>query len=463
LGVSFQDRQQGVTENMSPSSREKRRISSNKLDASDWRSIAVLGMTAHQNWHCYLSSVRIKPSHVKKRTYMNSKVIGSILLIVAMSIGGGLLSLPVVTAAGGFFNSTLLLIFTWLVITIGSLFILEICLRSPKGSNLISMSRDTLGLPGQIITGLFYLLMLYCIMCVYVSGGTDLIHSIFQSLNIKINTGFSTILFVFILGCFVWHGIKLVDHTNRALMTGKMAVYFLLILILAPSVHLNNLPSGSFYALSGAVMPAIFSFGYSIIIPSLCTYLDGNVKQLRAAVLIGSFIPLICFIIWNYTVQGTLTQEHLMSINQSGKVISQLNAGLSSIGNPWVTTIIHLFTSICLLTAFLAVSLSLSDVIANGIHKPKQGKNKWLIYALTFLPPVVIIIFRPFIFITAIQYAGILVVGLLILLPTLMVWRSRQVHKLAKNEPYRVPGGIFIVFGMLMASGFLLFFAATHL
>jgi tyrosine-specific transport protein len=394
---------------------------------------------------------------------MNSRVFGSILLIIAMSIGGGLLSLPVVTAGAGFYNSTLLLVLIWLLTTIGSLFILEICLRLPRGSNLISMARDTLGLPGQVLTSLFFLLMLYCIMCVYISGGTDLVHSIWQSLHVSIYPGISAILFVLILGSIVWHGIRLVDQTNRALMAGKMVVYFLLVLFLVPSVHIKNLPAGEFQALSGAIMPAIFSFGYAIIIPSLCCYLENNVKQLRLAVLIGSFVPLLCFVIWNYAVQGTMSQAQLVSISQSGQVVSQLNAGLSSIGNPWVTTITHLFTTICLLTAFLAVSLSLSDVIANGINKKKEGKNKWLIYAFTFLPPLAIVLFRPYIFITAIQYAGILVVALSILLPTLMVWKSRRNSALNKNSQYRVWGGNVTVLGMLLLSVALLFFAATHI
>jgi tyrosine-specific transport protein len=320
-----------------------------------------------------------------------------------------------------------------------------------------------LGLPGQVLTAIFFLLMLYCIMCVYVSGGTDLVHSIWQSMHISMYPSASALIFVFALGALVWHGIKLVDHTNRALMTAKMLVYFLLILFLAPAVHVKNLPSGEFHALSGAVMPAIFSFGYAIIIPSLCSYLEHDVKQLRKAVLIGSFIPLLCFIIWNYTVQGTMSQAQLVSISHSGQVVSQLNAGLSAVGNPWVTTITHLFTTICLLTAFLAVSLSLSDVIANGINKKKVGKNKWLIYALTFLPPLAIVLFRPYIFITAIQYAGILVVALSILLPTLMVWRSRRSPKLNKNTKYQVPGGVLTVLAMLVFSIILLFFAATHI
>ena len=394
---------------------------------------------------------------------MYSRVVGSILLIVAMSVGGGLLSLPVVTAAGGFLHSTLLLIVIYLVMTTGALFILEVCLWLPEGTNFISMARDTLGHYAKVPIWLCYIMMLYCIICIYISGGTDIINSVWQSMHIKMASWVSSLLFVLIFGSVVWHGIRLIDQTNRMLMSGKIIAYVLLVVILVPAVSIDNLPSGSLSALSGAMMPVIFSFGYAIVIPSLRSYLNSNVKQLRIAVVVGSFIPLLCFIIWNYVVQGTMTQAQLVAISHSGKVVSELNAGLSTIANPWLTTITHIFTTICILTAFLSVSLSLSDFIADGVNRKKVGKDKWLIYALTFLPPLAIILFHPYIYIITMRYAGILVVVVLMLLPTLMVWKGRRNKAFTATAQYRVLGGSVTIVLMALIAIVLLVFAVTHL
>jgi tyrosine-specific transport protein len=356
------------------------------------------------------------------------KIVGSILLVIAMSIGGGLLSLPAVTSESGFIYSCLILFFIWLVMTIGAFFILEVCLQLPKGANLISMAKDTLGIPGKLCMLFCYLILLYCIMCVYISGGTDLINSIFTSLDINITTKLSTLIFTISLGCITWFGINLVDKTNRILMSIKMILLFLLILTLIPSVDINNLIPGDIYKIQQSILPIIFSFGFAIIIPSLRDYLENDVKSLRLVIIIGSVIPLVCFILWIYVVQGVIPHNNLQEITQSGEVISALNIGLSNVGNPWVTTFIHLFTTICLLTAFLAVSLSLSDFISNGINKPKKGLSKYIIFSLTFLPPLMIIIFKPYIFISAIHYAGILIVIVLILLPTLMMRKIKNIQ-----------------------------------
>ena len=61
------------------------------------------------------------------------------------------------------------------------------------------------------------------------------------------------------------------------------------------------------------------------------------------------------------------------------------------------------------------------------------------ICALTFIPPLVIVIFYPQIFILALSYAGIVVILLLVLFPIIMVWSGRYKRKIA--EGYRVFGG----------------------
>ncbi len=388
------------------------------------------------------------------------KVMGSILLVLAMSVGGGLLSLPAVTSSSGFFYSCLTLFLIWLIMTTSAFFILEVCLALPKGTNLIGMARLTLGIPGKLCMWFCYLVLLYCIMCVYISGGTDLINSAFVSLGLHLSIKISTLIFTILMGSITWLGIKIVDQTNRVLMSIKMLLLTLLILILFPSVNGRNLTTGHLRDVHHTILPIIFSFGFAIIIPSLCDYLDNNIKTLRMVIFIGSIIPLVCFILWIYVVQGVIPQSTLSEINNSGAVVSTLNRVLSHIGNPWVTTFIHLFTIICVLTAFLGVSLSLSDFIANGINQPKHGKTKIIIYALTFLPPLIIILYQPYLFITAIRYAGIFIVIVLIFLPALMI---KRIHLVNREESKPSISKTILIYLMIILSISLLWFTSTHL
>ncbi len=64
---------------------------------------------------------------------MNSKSIGSILLIIGTTIGAGMLSLPLVIAACGFTTAIVLLVMSWSVMYITSLKLLSVCAKYPLG------------------------------------------------------------------------------------------------------------------------------------------------------------------------------------------------------------------------------------------------------------------------------------------------------------------------------------------
>jgi len=94
---------------------------------------------------------------------MDSRLLGSILLIVGTSIGAGMLALPIATAQLGFFGSLILLFVCWFIMTAGAFLILEVNLWMPLNSNLNTMAKTTIGPLGQIISWLsFYCCSILC-------------------------------------------------------------------------------------------------------------------------------------------------------------------------------------------------------------------------------------------------------------------------------------------------------------
>ena len=149
---------------------------------------------------------------------MNIKQLGGILLITGNAIGGGMLALPLATAQTGFLDSSLFLIVCWGIMLAGGLLILEVNLWFPPNSHLISMARATLGVPGEIIAWLCYLLLLYALLAAYMAGGSDFLQDILQKINFHFSTIVTTILFVLCLSPIVYKGIHSVDLINRILI-----------------------------------------------------------------------------------------------------------------------------------------------------------------------------------------------------------------------------------------------------
>lgn len=386
---------------------------------------------------------------------MKSRFIGGVLLIVGTSIGGGMLALPVANAATGFWQSSLFLLLCWAVMTLGALFILEANLYLPPGKHMVSMAASTLGAPGLLAAWLSYIFLLYTLLSAYISGGADVFGSLFERIAIPINEWQASTLFTLLFGLVVYGGIRQVDLLNRGLMFGKLAIYFILVVLITPHINFKNLQGGDYHYIAGTVMILITSFGFAIIVPNLRDYFNDNIQALKKVVLIGSLIPLFCYLAWDAVIIGSLpTQgEHgLAALMHDEHATSTLAATLSdTVQNTLISSLFNFFTSICMLTAFLGVSLCLISFLADGLNMEQKGRQGLGLFLLTFVPPLLVVIYYPGAYIHALNYAGIFCVILLLLLPALMTVFGRK-----KFSPrYIVPGGKFsqwvvIVFSIVL-------------
>ena len=383
---------------------------------------------------------------------MRSRFIGGILLIVGTSIGGGMLALPVANAATGFWQSSIVLFVCWAFMTLGAFFILEANLYLPRGKHMVSMAAATLGNYGLLAAWISYLFLLYTLLSAYVSGGADVLNSLLFKVGLHLNEWQASTLFTLIFGLIVYGGIHYVDLANRALMFGKLAVYFLLIVLIAPHIEVHHFQHGELRYIEGSIMILITSFGFAIIVPNLREYFDDDIKTLKKVIFIGSLIPLLCYLAWDAVIIGTLPSEGsqgLESLMQNPHTTSAL-AGLLSdkVHNSTISAFFNFFTSICMLTAFLGVSLCLYSFLADGLKLREQGTHGIGLFLLTFIPPLLIVIFYPGAYMHALSYAGIFCIILLLLLPALMCYFGRK-HFSAK---FMVPGGALSQCAVILVS-----------
>lgn len=182
---------------------------------------------------------------------------------------------------------------------------------------------------------------------------------------------------------------------------------------------------------------------FSTIIPSLRSYFNNDVKKLRFIILAGSLISLFCYILWILAVLGTLPVEGdygflaiLASNDSSASLVSALRGYLNK---DIITQSAKIFTSISVVTSFLAVSLGLSDFLSDGVNIPKKGKGNIVVFLLTFLPPTLIALFYP----RAFMACGVLCLLLLVLLPATMAWSGRYFQK--QKGQYQMFGGKLLV------------------
>lgn len=394
---------------------------------------------------------------------MNSKLIGGILLVVGTTIGAGMLALPIATAQMGFLGSCLLLVGCWLLTIICASLFIEVNLWFPRTSNYISMAGITLGKTGQTIAWITYLFLLYSFLCAYISGGGDLFHYLFATSGMKISLAWSSAIFTFLLSLIVYFGLRTVDYVNRGLIFGKLGAFIVLVVLALPFISKNNLAHSELIQITSpsTISIAIVAFTCIMIIPSLRVYFGDDAKTLRKVIFYGTLIPLVCYMTWNMAVMGIIPlegQSGLQQILHSSSVNSDVVKTLSNVvHSDVVTSLAKFFTSICMITSFLGISLCLTDFLSDGLSLSKKGSGGIVIQALTFLPPLAVVLFYPGIFIRGLNYAGIGCFILMVFLPPLMVWRGRYYQALAKNN-YRVGGGKLLLLALVVFAALMIGF-----
>lgn len=371
------------------------------------------------------------------------KIVGCILMIIGVAVGAGMLALPLASAQANFQTTLLMMLFSWSIMTLGALAILEVNLWLPEGANFISMANRTTGKTFGAVTWIVYLLLLYSLMCAYLSGTGDILQGLLANIGLHLPRWMATLFALLILGAIVIKDVRVVDIFNRSLMSIKLLVYVLLLFAVMPHVNLSYLSSGHYIYKTSTLMVMMTAFGFAPIVPTLRVYLRSNISKLKKVILLGSLFALTIYILWVFNIQGLVIRSGaagLLAIAASSEPNTALINSMNSLLHSEILSIfVKIFISICALTSFLGVSLALTDFIADGLQYKKKYFEGFMVYLLTFLPPLIVVLFWPGIFIKALSYAGFCCIFLLILLPVIMLYRGRYYKHF--TGPKIVPGG----------------------
>lgn len=251
-----------------------------------------------------------------------------------------------------------------------------------------------------------------------------------------------TILYVIVFAPIIYLGAHSVDRMNMVLMAGLFITYIILIGMAVKHVDISLI---SYINWSSAWMaiPILFTaFTYQVIVPTLVTYMDRNFKKVRQAIIIGSSIPLVIYLVWEFVILGIIPADGPEGLIHAGELGQTAIAPLKYfLNNLNLFSIGKYFAFFTMTVSYVALSLAFFDFLADGLKIKKVGYKKFILLLLIFIPPMIISLGNPDIFISALRYAGGISIAILFgLLPPLMVWIGRYVKKYPKM-PYPLFGG----------------------
>lgn len=387
----------------------------------------------------------------KANTTSQGSVLGGVLLVSGCCIGAGMLGLPVLSALAGFFPSFIMFLISWLYMTTTALLLLEVTLSFKEDVNIVSMAKATFGEIGRWVAWITFLFLFYCLMVAYVAGSGELFSDLFfEFTGILVPAWMGGLAFTVVLGVILAIGTQAADQFNRLLMIGLIGSYLVLVALGIGHIKPGLLGHSNWKA-APLVLPAmIVSFGFHNLVPSLTTYLHKDVKRLVTTLLIGSVIPLVVYLIWEFLILGIVPIEGgFREALDNGQMATQ--ALRSTVGVSWVLHVAQAFAFFAIVTSFVGVALSFVDFLADGLHVKKTHVGRFLLSLLVLLPPFCFSLIYPQMFLVALNYAGgIGAVTLFGILPAAMAWSKRYATH-SKVVPL-VPGGRYVLFIIILFS-----------
>ena len=361
---------------------------------------------------------------------------GGTLLIAGTAVGVGMLALPVATGAGGFVPSALIYLLCWAFMLSTGLLLLEASLWMPKETSFISMAERILGSWGKVVFWVVYLFLFVTVMIAHAAGGgailTDLI-------GWQVPSWVSAILYTGALAPVVYLGTHSVDRLNICLISGVILCYFGFIWVASGHVNLELL-SYARWGKAWIALPILFTaFTYQVIIPTLINYMERNVKKIRKAIILGSSLPLIIYLIWEFLILGIVPADSLIEAGKLGhNAVYPLREWVNS---PSVFAIGKAFAFFAITTSYIPLALSFFDFLADGLKWKKKGIKRVILCGIVFGIPLIIAIIYPTIFLVALGYAGGISCALLFgFMPPLLVWVGRY-SKRYPTAARQLPGG----------------------
>jgi tyrosine-specific transport protein len=369
-------------------------------------------------------------------------VLGAAALVAGTTVGAGVLALPAATAPAGFVPSTVALLVAYVYMTMSGLLIAELTLNrmgrtGRPGVGLLDLYDANLGQPWSMLGSAAYFFLHYAVMTAYVAQGGVNINNLFST---GLPDGVGPLSFAAIVGASIYLAKpSWMEQANNVMVAGVAASFLGIVAMGATTMDWSALvdPANQHPEQVVNCFPILFlSLVFQNVVPTVVNSLEGDRGKIIKAIVAGTTVPLLMFLAWNAVCLGNVMGNpgitDMASIDPVALLQSGQAGGSSALLAPLVTT----FSILALVTSMIGFTYGLVNAWTDVLKLPNTSttnasadyENKWkpALFALTFLPPLVMSLTNPEIFYSALENAGAFGVStLFIVLPPIMVWKER--------------------------------------
>jgi len=344
--------------------------------------------------------------HAEARMDMNALWTAT-SLVSGTAVGAGILAIPSVSLKPGFIPSSLTLCSAWLLMAGTGFLIAEVTCNiarldtSMNTFGLISITERLFGKYAAQILGVFYVLFHYTLLIAYIAEAGGILSAVTH-----MPTFLGPIVFTLFMGGVIAFGTaQLTEMINNVLFILVLISFLGLVSLGIGSIHVSNFGYQDYSEVGHAIPILLVALVFHNIVPTICCNLKYHRTSIYIALIVGSAIPLLMFILWNAVILGMVhdysTQAH------SAQLIDPLEVLLSN--NPSRTrtfgrVLITLFSESAIITSFIGFVIGQMGYYTDVF--PHRSKKDLLLYTVVLVPPMLIALGNPDIFLSALDAAG---------------------------------------------------------
>lgn len=313
-------------------------------------------------------------------------------LIVGHGVGSGILAVPYLASRNRLTDMFIIVIVAYCINLLLHFMVAELSYRH-QGVQFIKCFQAELfvGRFAKPLTWLAFGLLGYSVIISisgFIVGASDVLVSWFNIPN-----WLAVFIFYGVCSLVVLFGMKIVgifEKVSVGMMTIVLLILFFTILG-SPKPFSNQFHGYQ----NWIVLYSIFSFSLSAVmsVPQVVKGLDGDIKQIKKAIAVGTLINLSFILLITFTtllgVSGNITTR--------GALVD-----LAEFHGGWIKVIGYLFSLLALATSFWAYTLNLRDVILEQL--PVRRFTSWLISST---PSLVLAIVGTSSFVQLVRFASV--------------------------------------------------------
>ena len=358
------------------------------------------------------------------------KLLMASFTLVGTIVGAGILGIPYVVAKAGLLYGFLLIILIGLAFLFLNLFAGEVVLRTKTQHQLTGYAEKYLGKTGKKFMALSMFVNIYGALTAYLIGEGTTLHAIFKFGSPMLYT----LIFFTICFIIIYSGVK---------ATGKMELFListlLLVVILIAIFSWNNINGDYFTKFN----PAFFFVPYGVVlfalmgspaIPEMQEVLGKDKKLMKKAIIIGSLIPIVLYLVFTLIITGVVGLEQFEVLKPNERIAT---VALSIYSHPVLGILANILAVLSMFTSFLTLGLALFEV-----YHLDYNLSKKLSLGLTFIFPLIIVFLNLTSFIVILGITGVIAGGLDGVLVMLMYWKAK---KLGNRKPEYTMGNHYVL------------------